>query len=306
MPSLQAILTATLFEAILESTLYGLYSVLFILVAYLFCVKPVPKRGARIYLLAALVFQYLLATGHWISTILYTCWNFLKLGGEMAESATAAIASANGDPGVSSIDFFTLSGFVAAMFAIQRLSVVWPNNLIVVINTSKVTTATGITLHVRGTIAGYALVTTSSVLALLVSGYSTTLIAWKIWRVNTDAASFRAEAGRTERTLMSFLAIIAESFFLQTTIEICILIAFVVGSGIGLTIFIPLASVMFGISTILIHARIGLGWAREPGRKERSEASMIVFRPNPTTGDSGLSAIWNWLCIHTRSSFRLA
>jgi len=289
MSSLQAILTATLVEAMLESALYGFYSVIFMTVVYLFWVKPTPKRGPRLYLLAALVFQYTLATGHWICTIFYICRNFVTLGGGLA----AAIAGGNGEPGVPSIVLFTISGFMALAFAIQRVLAVWANTHIVILFPSvlmvvyAVTTAVGITLEVRENATGYPFVITSTVLGLVISGYSTALIVWKIWRINTDVISIRVETGRAEKTLTSLLAIIAESFAIQTTVEVCILIAFVVNSAIGRIIFLPLAPTVTGISTILIHARVSLGWAREPSLEKKTEASTVVFRSNVTASALG-------------------
>lgn len=55
----------------------------------------------------------------------------------------------------------------------------------------------------------------------------------------------------------------------------------------GELIFLPLASVVFGISTVLIHVRIGLGWAREPSPERKTEASTVVFRPNATESGPG-------------------
>ncbi|KAJ7483174.1 hypothetical protein FB451DRAFT_100964 [Mycena latifolia] len=204
----------------LESAFYGLFSVLFMTVVYLFWVKPAPKRGPRLYLLAALLLQYLTATGHWISTVYYICRNFVKLGGGLA----AAVAEGNGEPGVPSIVLFTISGFMAFAFAIQRISAVWGNRHIVVLFPTlllviyAVTTTVGIVFEVHRNSAGYPLVISSSALGLLISAYSTALIAWKIRRINTEVVStgIRVETGRTEKPLMSFLTIITESFAIQT------------------------------------------------------------------------------------------
>ncbi|KAF7326882.1 hypothetical protein MVEN_02582100 [Mycena venus] len=290
MPSLEPILTAILVEAMLESTLHGLYSFLFMTVAYLFWVKPAPKRGPRLYLFAAIVLQYLISTTHWICAIFYTHRNFVILGGGLP----AVLAAAEGDvPGEPLTILLTLSGFVAQLFAVHRVSVVWKNKHTMILFPSLlilvyiVTTAIGITFVIRGNAANYPLITTSTVLVLVVNGYSTALIAWKIWRINS--ASIPADTGRTEKTLMAIVRIVTESYAIQTTIELCMLISFILGSFVGALIFNHLAPPVFGIANLLIHARIGLGWAREPNPERKTEASTVVFRANPTA--SGLESV---------------
>jgi hypothetical protein len=65
------------------------------------------------------------------------------------------------------------------------------------------------------------------------------------------------------------------------------LISFVVGSFIGLLIFDRVAPAIFGIANLLIHARIGLGWARETNPERKTEASTVVFRTNPAASAIG-------------------
>jgi hypothetical protein len=65
------------------------------------------------------------------------------------------------------------------------------------------------------------------------------------------------------------------------------LISFVLGSFIGLLIFDRVALAIFGIANLLIHARIGLGWARETNPERKTEASTVVFRTNPAASAIG-------------------
>ncbi|KAF7358215.1 Arginine biosynthesis bifunctional protein ArgJ, mitochondrial [Mycena venus] len=291
MASLQSILIATFVEAMLESALYGLYSFLFFTVVYLFWVKPAPKRGPRAYLFVAIVLQYLISTAHWICTIFYICQYFIIHGGGLAAAVAFARGGAHGDPLVV---LYTLSSFAATAFAIHRVSMVLQNKPIATIFPCllmvlyAVTTATGITLtSQRGTPVAFPWVLTSSMLELVVSAYSTALIAWKIWRVNSDAEAIRVDTGRAQKSLTSLIAIITESYGIQTTIDICILISYVTGSLIGKIVFSGLAPPIFGIANLLIHARIALGWAREPKPERKTEASTVVFRTNATTSVFG-------------------
>ncbi|KAJ7825201.1 hypothetical protein B0H14DRAFT_3468695 [Mycena olivaceomarginata] len=212
MPSLEPILTAILVAAMLE-------------------IKPAPKRGPRLYLFAAIVLQYLISTAHWICTIFYTRRDFVILGGGLPAVLAELEGDAHGEPLTV---LFTLSGFLSNLFAIHRVSVVWKTKLTAILLPSflmVVYVAAGIALQIGGNTAGYPLVTTSSVLSLVVTTYSTALIAWKIWRIHS--ASIPADTGRAEKTLMvklmvkpskialliaaqAFLGVITESYALQT------------------------------------------------------------------------------------------
>ncbi|KAJ7475060.1 hypothetical protein FB451DRAFT_1558225 [Mycena latifolia] len=58
--------------------------------------------------------------------------------------------------------------------------------------------------------------------------------------------------------------IMIESSLLQTTMTVCILVSFRIGLLVQM-VLTALQPVVFGISVVLIHARIGLGWAEEAG-----------------------------------------
>ncbi|KAJ7207839.1 hypothetical protein GGX14DRAFT_454534, partial [Mycena pura] len=85
------------------------------------------------------------------------------------------------------------------------------------------------------------------------------MISWKILRI-TRALNRLLERIDGGAPLMSILAIIVESAALQTAISIGALVMYDVGF-VGRVVFSGISSVVMGISTILIYARIGLGWA---------------------------------------------
>jgi hypothetical protein len=59
---------------------------------------------------------------------------------------------------------------------------------------------------------------------------------------------------------------------------VALLVTFQIGF-VGQVIWAGIAPAMLGISTMLIHARIGLGWAHEAERNVGSNSTRIVFGP---------------------------
>ncbi|KAJ7207849.1 hypothetical protein GGX14DRAFT_634189 [Mycena pura] len=110
--------------------------------------------------------------------------------------------------------------------------------------------------------------------------YSTAMISWRIRRVTQALRSLTDESARSDggMPLMSILAIIAESAALQTYLHFAAQLRFYDSLNLRRTVtvgalvtyhigfveqvgFSGISPVIFGISTVLIHARIGLGWA---------------------------------------------
>ncbi|KAJ7207846.1 hypothetical protein GGX14DRAFT_567148 [Mycena pura] len=85
------------------------------------------------------------------------------------------------------------------------------------------------------------------------------MISWKILGI-TRAVNRLSERINGGVPLMSVVAIIAESAALHMAISIGALVTYHVGF-VGRVVFKGISPVVIGISTILIYARIGLGWA---------------------------------------------
>ncbi|KAJ7207830.1 hypothetical protein GGX14DRAFT_567134 [Mycena pura] len=85
------------------------------------------------------------------------------------------------------------------------------------------------------------------------------MISWKICRV-TRSLNRLLDPTDGGVPLMSVVAIIAESAALQTAITIGALVTYNVGF-VGQVVFADISPVVIGISTKLIYARVGLGWA---------------------------------------------
>jgi len=121
-------------------------------------------------------------------------------------------------------------------------------------------------------------VTTSLVTSMVISVYSTGMISWKIYLITGVLKKFsdRINGGVP---LMSVLAIIVESAALQMAITIAALVTYHVGF-VGQVVFSGISPVVIGISTILIHARIGLGWAHEPDAPSNRTTINLASPPD--------------------------
>ncbi|KAJ7242398.1 hypothetical protein B0H12DRAFT_1236789 [Mycena haematopus] len=84
--------------------------------------------------------------------------------------------------------------------------------------------------------------------------------------------------------LQSILVIFVESAALQTTATICILATFQV-ENVGQIVLVGTAPAIFGVSTVLIHARIGLGWGHDSGSNRQSKMSNPTKSIQVTPGD---------------------
>ncbi|KAJ7688977.1 hypothetical protein B0H17DRAFT_1135271 [Mycena rosella] len=100
-------------------------------------------------------------------------------------------------------------------------------------------------------------------------GNGTTIRAY--WqRDETDFLAYNSQ---------SVLAILVESAAIQMATAIGALITFQVGF-VGVIAWSGISPAVLGISTVLIHARIGLGWAHEPDYHIGSNPTRINFAGN--------------------------
>ncbi|KAJ7461787.1 hypothetical protein B0H11DRAFT_2056022 [Mycena galericulata] len=106
------------------------------------------------------------------------------------------------------------------------------------------------------------------------------MISRKIWRTQRAVRSLSLSAQVSSGGLqpLSFLAIVVESAALQTAASLVTLVMFQLGNYTN-TLWLPISPAVFGISTVLIHARVGLGWAYA-GRHDAGSTSRITFAPN--------------------------
>ncbi|KAJ7438977.1 hypothetical protein FB451DRAFT_1447500 [Mycena latifolia] len=125
-------------------------------------------------------------------------------------------------------------------------------------------------------------VTTNLVSSLVISSYSSGMLIYKLWGMSRTIRTLTGSSSSGKR-LMRLLVIMIESSLLQTTMTVCILVSFQVGLFL-LATFTALQPVVFGISVVLIHARVGLGWAEE----------SYMGGSTPTQITLNLSTVTSW------------
>ncbi|KAJ7102886.1 hypothetical protein C8R44DRAFT_808706 [Mycena epipterygia] len=304
---MSSLATAVLIEAFVEIFFYGVYVVLFATVMYLSRSRHglIPEKRPIRWLLLGLCVQFLIITAHWIDTIYRACFGFLHLGGGTAAEVFYLDQSA--PYAVADVTLFVICTLVTDILVIHRLYVISSHRLnIIVFPLTALMGQTGASLTQNGcchllcfaTVGGagiiyrfvkslpgdnsYSLsngwVTTALVSSIVISMYSSAMISWKICRIS-KALNRLSEHLSGGMRLTSVLAILVESAVLQSVATIAILISFQFGF-VGQLVWEGIAPVIFGISTILIHVRIGLGWAHDADGQANSNPTRIHFAAN--------------------------
>ncbi|KAJ7146655.1 hypothetical protein C8R44DRAFT_757936 [Mycena epipterygia] len=266
MPSIVA---AGLIQAFVELTLYGIYFVVFSTVLYLFWHKLDFTKSSIRFVLLAIVLQFLAITAHWINTIYSTYLAFVHLGGGLgAEQFYDTL----GTPTLKThIILSELINTITDALVVHRLYVIWdrknsvvafPLVLLAAQIVTGIGTVTGFfteTLANSPSLLGW--VPASLATSLGITAYSTGMISWKILRLTRTVRQLSSPSRRGNR-LDRVLAILVESAALQTAMNIALLFSFLLATVLGF-IFKGTQAVVLGLSTVLIHARIGLGWTQD-------------------------------------------
>ncbi|KAJ7102881.1 hypothetical protein C8R44DRAFT_808694 [Mycena epipterygia] len=287
---MSSLATAALIEAFVEIFFYGVYVVLFATVMYLFRSRHglIPETRPTRWLLLGLCVQFLIITAHWIDTIYQACFSFLHLGGGTA--AEAFYLNQSAPSAVAEATLFVTCTLVTDLLVIHRLYVISSHSLNVIM--FPLTALMGQAVGGAGIIYrfvksppgdnSYVLsngwVTTVLVSSIVISMYSSVMISWKICRISKTLNRLSEHISGGMR-LTSVLAILIESAVLQTVATIAILISFQIGF-VGQLVWDGIAPVIFGISTVLIHVRIGLGWAHDADGQANSNPTRIHFAAN--------------------------
>ncbi|KAJ7164475.1 hypothetical protein C8R46DRAFT_1278846 [Mycena filopes] len=271
------VLSAGLTAGILEVTLYGGFTVLFGGVAYLFSTRNlISRRRPTFFVFLALVGLFLTVTAHWINGLYVLYLAFIRLGGGLpAEIWYLTLSTPTFLAHMSILEVTTV---ITDSLVIYRLYVVWSNDFRTVIFplillAGQITCGVKIIVDLsRETILNFwtlsnPWVTSSLICSLMqvsgINAYSTGLIMFKLLRL---ARTMKALTGsRTAgNRFMRVLTIMVESAVLQTSMNICVLVSFQIGTLVQ-SVFTALQPVVFGISVLMIYARVGLGWATGPG-----------------------------------------
>ncbi|KAJ7634706.1 hypothetical protein FB45DRAFT_909614, partial [Roridomyces roridus] len=292
-------------QTFVESSLYGIYLVIFMTLLYLRGRNCRHSRGrvsapkpAVSWVLLALIAQNLTITAHWILTMWVGYHTLIVLGGGQAGEDYYSNPSA--PPLFAQLSMYTVGSIIADLLVIHRLYVIYSRRWIyaafpAALLLGQLVSGTGSlvvlgVLHKEGVsllevdTRSRAWVTTSLVFSIVISVYSSGMIAWKILRMHRVlAATNTITTGGT--SLMSFLAIIVESAGIQTATALAFIFTFIF-SDLGQVMILEIAPVIVGISTVLIHVRVTLGWAHEPDRELHNSQSF-----NSTSGRDGSATL---------------
>ncbi|KAJ7146867.1 hypothetical protein C8R44DRAFT_864586 [Mycena epipterygia] len=278
------VLATGLAEAVVEFTLYGAFTVVFFAVVYLFWTRGlISTKRPSLFVFVALVLLFLSITAHWINGIYVVYIAFIRLGGGIpAELFYLGLSSPTSLAHISLVEIAT---FITDALVIHRLYIVWSCQIRVIIIPVIFQLAQVVSgIHTiydfsRETLfTFYALsnpwVTTSLVSSLVISAYSNGMIIYKIWGMARSVQRITGKPNSGQR-LMAVLAVILESSVLQTTMSVCILVSFQIGLLVQ-SVFTALQPVVFGLSVLLIHARVGLGWAQESYRANSTSLPTAI------------------------------
>ncbi|KAJ7688970.1 hypothetical protein B0H17DRAFT_645943 [Mycena rosella] len=285
--------TAALTEALVEMFLYGVYAVLLTAVIYLVRSRRgslLEKKSAR-WVLFGLIIQFLVITGHCINTICETFLAIVRLGGGAAAEAFYLDLSTTSS--VVHITLLVMCTLVTDILVIHRLYVIcsYTRNIVLfplAILVAQAAGGVGSIYHFARWYSDklgstkYLLldgwVVTHLVSSIVISAYCSGMIYWKIRGINRAVGRLSGHIGGGMK-LTSVLAILVESAAIQTATTIGALVTFQVGF-IGVIAWSGISPAVLGISTVLIHARIGLGWAHEPDYHIGSNPTRINFAGN--------------------------
>ncbi|KAJ7181222.1 hypothetical protein C8R46DRAFT_599187 [Mycena filopes] len=286
------IIPANLAALVVDTFLYGLFFLLFLLTVYFLAARRTlaGTRHTRRHHFTSLVFMglatlFLVVTVHWSIVIYQAFYVFIHLATIATEDAFYA------DLGQMSEVLKVILLFIAILLGdglvTYRLWIIWGRKRLVVI--FPVLALVGVAVSaaaviyqfsewepkLRGTLfyeESEPWTTTGFGLSLVANIYSTGFIIYRI---------LKQERVKSDSRLMSFLSILAESAALQT---VWVIFGAVVEVAHSDVVFIAIDTfpAIIGISNTLIHARVGLGW---------SQSSDSMGKPPPPAQSNGRDAV---------------
>ncbi|KAJ7083261.1 hypothetical protein C8R44DRAFT_822626 [Mycena epipterygia] len=271
----------------LESCFYGAYFVLagasvsLIVGRYSNPAGTVAKSIFFSPILLGAVGLFITITAHWILTVDRSFLAFLQF-----ENGTFPLGFYGN---LSQVTEVVKTGFLMATLTIgdaliiHRLWIVWGHNKYVII--FPMCTLLGLT--VCGVAVTYQFsqyqpgqnvflseagrwITSDTVFTLCTNLYSTTLISWRIWK------SGRTIQPHSGRNLKSVLSILIESAALYTSWNLFFFVTYQSQSNLQF-IVVDCWPAVTGISCMLIHVRVGLGWAQKGDQNSMGAASAQPF-----------------------------
>ncbi|KAJ7251669.1 hypothetical protein C8J57DRAFT_670386 [Mycena rebaudengoi] len=269
------ILPAKLTSLVLESYLYGILVLLSTSTLYFFATRRTlaGKTRAPRHHFTSLVFLgiaslFLVVTAHWAIVIYQAFFAFIHLGTVVGEDLFYADLSQPSELAKAALFFAAV--LLGDTLVTYRLWIVWGQHRYIAVVPVLALVGSGVTS--AGTLYVFAQwdhslrghpfynisrpwVTSGFIFSFLTNIYSTGLIAFRIRK-------FKHVGSGSESRLLGFLAILVESAALQTFWFIVFSITQLAESDLDF-IFADSFPVILGISNMLIHARVGLGWSAQ-------------------------------------------
>ncbi|KAJ7488907.1 hypothetical protein FB451DRAFT_680234 [Mycena latifolia] len=275
------LLAANLAGAVFESCLYGILLILFVSTMYFWTRRRRAGRsGTRCTspLFVGVVALFMMVTAHWIMILFQIFYAFVHLGG--SEPADTFYADLSQPSELIKMIFFSIALMIGDGLIIQRVYVIWGKKTQILI--FPLFSWAGMGMSFIGIIYHFSKwepalrglpfledlkpwVTMATVFSFATSIYSTALIASKIWRVNKGVRAL----GVGGRGVMPILAIIVESAALQTFWLMVTFFSVLLTADLAFTVTDPFPTIV-AICNMLIHCRVGLGWAQGSSATEAS------------------------------------
>ncbi|KAF8161948.1 hypothetical protein K438DRAFT_1686197 [Mycena galopus ATCC 62051] len=274
----------------LESCLYGVYLVLAVTsISLLLRRNAESRRFGSIYsspMFIGAIALTMTITAHWILTVDRAFLAFIYF-----ENGTFPIGL-YGD--LSQITEVVKTGFLMATLTIgdaliiHRLWIVWGRNKYVII--FPLCTLMGLTVCGVGITYQFTQykpgqnvflseagrwITSDAVFTLSTNVYGTAFIAWRLWSQGRAIQPYGSS-----QNLKSVLAIVIESAALYTAWSLFFFASYQSESNLQF-IAVDCWPAMSGISCMLIHVRVGLGWARRGGKSSMVGASSTIGGGQP-------------------------
>ncbi|KAJ6590370.1 hypothetical protein B0H10DRAFT_1889254 [Mycena sp. CBHHK59/15] len=267
------ILPANLVTLVCTSCLYGILLLLFIATVYFLATRrtlaghrQTPTRNFTSLVFLGVASLFLVITAHWIVIVYQAFFAFIHLGSAATEDAFYANLAQRSE--IAKVVLFCISVFLGNSLVIYRLWIVWARDRYIPILPALA--SIGVAVAFTGIIHDSATweprlrgspferevlpwVASGAFLTLVTNVYCTVLILLRIRKFTKTVSESR---------LMGFLSILVESAALQTLWIIFTAIAELADSGVDF-IASDTFPVITGISNLLIHARIGLGWSQD-------------------------------------------
>ncbi|KAJ6478293.1 hypothetical protein C8R45DRAFT_1006981 [Mycena sanguinolenta] len=257
-----------------ESVLYGVYLVLAVTSLCLLVGRNAKstRRGTSIFrspIFIGTIGLFLTITGHWVIIVDRAFLGFIHFADTLGPLRFYGDLTQLTE--VIGTGFVAVTTIISDILIIHRLWVVWGYNktiVIIPIATSVGLIVSGIGITTQFTqyqpgqdvflsVAGR-WITSATVFTLCTTLYSTVFISWRLWHHGRIIQPYGGPS------LKSILVIIVESAALWTIWSLFYLVSYRAQSNLEF-IVVDCSPAIAGISCMLIHVRVGMGWAHTNG-----------------------------------------